>query len=161
MNCPLETSKTEMLLDYSAGRLDGLRKAALELHMERCAKCAAFCIEQQAVWDALDVWEPEPVSQDFNRRLWQRIDRAAQTPWHSRLLDPLRHANWRPAIPITAAILTIAGGFLLDHPGRTKAVPGTTVNGVSVSEADQVEQSLDDVQLLRQLDQLSVSARPM
>ena len=120
--------------------------------MENCAACASFRTEQTAVWNALDLWEPAPVSMDFNRRLWQRIDVAAAAPWYRSLLDSVRLTNWKPLIPLTAAILAIAGGFLLDHPSHDTPAPGVPVIGVSVKEADQVEQTLDDIQLLQQLD---------
>lgn len=152
MICPLQTEETDLLLDDSAGRLarrglDNAQTAALAQHLRSCPNCAAFRKEQKAVWDALDLWEPAPVSMDFNRRLWQRIEAAAAVPWYTSLAESLRFANWKPVIPLTAAILVIAGGFLLDHPGGKSPVPG-----VSVSEADQVEQTLDDIQLLHQLD---------
>jgi anti-sigma factor RsiW len=147
MTCPLHTEETELLLDYSAGRLDAARTATLAHHMETCPDCASFRMEQKAVWDALDAWEPAPVSMDFNRRLWQRIDAAAGAPWYSSLAESFRFANWKPVVPLTAAILVIAAGFVLDHPGARNSVPG-----VSVKEASQVEQTLDDIQLLDQLD---------
>ena len=153
MNCPLQREETaDILLDYSARRLDPSRTAILERHMETCAACAAFRMEQTAVWDALDAWEPGPVSMDFNRRLWQRID--ANAPWYRSLIDALRCSNWKPVFPLAAAILLIAGGFVLDHPGVGTAVPAASVQGVSVTvtEANQVEQTLDDLQLLHQLD---------
>jgi hypothetical protein len=148
MICPLQTQETDLLLDFSAGRLDGVRAATLARHMETCADCAAFRMEQKTVWDALDAWEPATVSMDFNRRLWQRIDAAASAPWYQSLAESLRFANWKPVVPLTAAMLVIAAGFLLDHPrARNNPVPG-----VSVTEANQVEQTLDDIQLLDQLD---------
>jgi anti-sigma factor RsiW len=147
VTCPLQQEEANLLLDYSAGRLDAARAGALALHMETCPKCASFRDEQTAVWNALDLWEPAPVSVDFNRQLWQRIEAAAAAPWYQRLGESLRFANWKPVIPLTAAILVIATGFLLDHPGAQSPAPG-----VSVTEADQVEQTLDDIQLLQQLD---------
>ena len=76
MNCPLKrVETTDLLLEYSARRLDASRAAALGRHVEACAECSAFLAGQRAVWDALDEWEAPPVSMDFNRRLWQRIDR--------------------------------------------------------------------------------------
>jgi anti-sigma factor RsiW len=152
MDCPLKREETaDLLLDYAARRLDAARAATLEHHMEDCAECRAFRMEQTAVWDALDAWEPMPVSIDFNRRLWQRIDRAGQAPWYRSLADSLRSVNWKPAFPLAAAILAIAGGFLLDHPGNKAAAPAP-VPGVSVTQADQLEQTLDDIQMLRLLD---------
>jgi len=147
MTCPLLKQETEILLDYSAGRLDAARASLLEQHMDACADCASVRMEQTAVWNALDLWEPAPVSLDFNRRLWQRIDAAASDAWYRSLAQSLRIANWKPVFPLTAAILVIAAGFLFDHPGYENSVPG-----VSVTEADQVEQTLEDIQLLRQLD---------
>jgi anti-sigma factor RsiW len=155
MTCPLQTEETDLLLDYSAGRLDARRTAILAQHMENCPECASFRLEQKAVWDALDLWEPAPVSMDFNRRLWQRIGAAASAPWYIDLAESLRFANWKPAIPLTAAILMIAAGFLLDHPGTR-----TSATGVSVREADQVEQTLDDIQLLHQLDAVTPPGAP-
>lgn len=152
MICPLQTQEADVLLEYAAGRLDSARTAVIEQHMENCAACASFRTEQTAVWNALDLWEPAPVSMDFNRRLWQRIDVAAAAPWYRSLLDSVRLTNWKPLIPLTAAILAIAGGFLLDHPSHDTPAPGVPVIGVSVKEADQVEQTLDDIQLLQQLD---------
>jgi anti-sigma factor RsiW len=150
MTCPLQTEETDLLLDYSAGRLDATRTAALARHMETCPGCVRFTTEQAAVWKALDEWQPAPVSMDFNRRLWQRIDAAAAVPWYKNFGE-----IWKPAIPLTAAILVIAAGFVLDHPRGTQ----TRVPDVTVQEANQVEQTLNDIQLLDQLD--VVSSKPM
>jgi anti-sigma factor RsiW len=158
MNCPLlRNENTDLLLDYSARRLDAVRAATLERHVETCAQCGTFLAEQTAVWDALDAWEPPPVSVDFNRRLWQRIDRAAELPWYRGLAAALAAANWKPVFPMAAAVLVIAGGFLLDHPGGRQLTPSGATAGVSVIEADQLEQTLDDIQLLRQLDSVTPS----
>jgi len=160
MSCPLQREETaDLLLDYSARRLDVASVAMIERHMKSCLECSKFRAEQTVVWDALDQWEPMPVSMDFNRRLWQRVDAAANAPWYRSLADSLRFVNWKPAFPLAAAILAIAGGFLLDHPGngnRTAAAAAASVQGVSVTEADQLEQTLDDIQMLRQLDPVNV-----
>jgi hypothetical protein len=126
--------------------------------MRRGLVCSAFLVDQAAVWSALDAWEPVPASMDFNRRLWQRIDAAATAPWYRTLVDSLRFGGWKPVFPLAAAILVIAGGFLLDHPGGAPSVAPPTVQGVSFSEADQLEQTLDDIQLLRQLDAVASSS---
>jgi anti-sigma factor RsiW len=147
MTCPLQSEETYLLLDYSAGRLDAEQTSILARHMETCPDCASFRKQQKTVWNALDAWEPAPVSMDFNRRLWRRIDAVATEPWYRSLAESFRFANWKPVVPLTAALLVIAAGFLLDHPGAKNPVPG-----VSAKEADQVEQTLDDIQLLDQLD---------
>jgi len=155
MTCPLQTEQTDLLLDYSAGRLPFRGMDALAEHMKTCRDCASFLREQKAVWDALDLWDPGPVSLDFNRRLWQRIDAAAAVPWYTSLADWFRFDNWKPMIPLTAAILVIAAGFVLDHPGARNPA-----SGISVREADQVEQTLDDIQLLNQLDAVIPASAP-
>jgi hypothetical protein len=101
------------------------------------------------VWEALDEWKPAPVSLDFNRRLWQRIDAAEAEPWYRRLAAVLRATSWTPAIPLTAAVLAIAAGFIFDHPANRAVMapaPSATVN------VEQVQQTLDDIQLLHQFD---------
>ena len=124
MNCPLKNNEDPMVLDYAAGRLDAARTAVLEQHMEQCPECAALRLEQSAVWEILDAWEPAPVSIDFNRRLWQRIDATESAPWYRRLAESLRYANWKPAFPLAAAIVVIAAGFVLDHPRDIVPVAG-------------------------------------
>ena len=108
MNCPLQSENTmDVLLDYSAGRLDESRRALLERHMRACDACAAFRLDQSALWSALDGWEPKPVSMDFNRRLWQRIDAIQTEPWYRRLALSLRFGTWKPAIPLAAVVLPL------------------------------------------------------
>jgi len=156
MNCPLKRVETaDLLVEYSARRLDASKAVALERHVEVCAECSAFLTGQMAVWDALDAWEPPPVSMDFNRRLWQRIDKAAELPWYRGLLGALGTANWKPVFTMAVAVLVIAGGFLLDHRGERAVTPDAGTPGVSIIEADQLEQTLDDIQLLRQLDSVT------
>jgi anti-sigma factor RsiW len=155
MTCPLldksASAHQELLLDYTAGRLDSptrsADKARLERHMAECSACAAFRIEQTAVWEALDLWQPAPVSFDFNRRLWQRIENTASRPWYMSVAESIQFANWKPMLPLTAAILVIAAGFMFDHPASKSVVRGMTMR-----EADQVEQTLDDMDLLHLLD---------
>lgn len=162
MNCPLLSEDTaDVLLDYSVGRLDPAKALKLEQHMTVCESCAVFRTGQAEVWAALDGWEPQPVSQSFDRRLWQKIDEAADAPWHRKLRDALRFGAWKPAFPLAGAVIVIAAGFVFDHqstpPSTTSVSPGS---GVSITEVDQIEKTLDDIQLLRQFD-AAASSRPM
>ncbi|MEP6716323.1 MAG: hypothetical protein ABJC09_12175 [Terriglobia bacterium] len=128
--------------------------------MEGCPACAVFCEEQTAMWGALDTWAPKSVSMGFNRALWQKIAAADSAPWYRRLADSLRSGAWKVTFPLAAAALLMAAGFMFDHQtGRVPpAGPGATVaSGVSVSDAEQVEKTLDDIQLLRQFDAESVT----
>ena len=152
MNCPLHSEETAgILLDYTARRLDEDSTAMLERHMASCAECAAFREEQAVVWNALDAWETTPVSMDFNRNLWARIDAAEAAPWYVRLGHSLRLGSWKPVTPLAVAALMMAAGFMMDHPANRAAGPAATAK-VSISEADQVEATLDDIQLLYQFE---------
>lgn len=157
MNCPLLSEHTaDVLLDYSAGQLDAMLTAELETHMLSCARCAAFKTEQADVWAALDLWEPAPVSMSFNRRLWQKIEEAASDSWYRKLADAMRFGAWKPVFPLAAAVFVVAAGFVFDHQGPVTTTPNTVSNaGVSMTEVDQVEKTLDDLQLLRQFDAVS------
>jgi len=157
MNCPIRNEETaDLLLAYTARRLDPVKTALLEGHMETCADCAEFRAGQELVWKALDSWEAAPVTADFNRRLYQRIEAEAAEPWYKRLFtSPM--AMWKPIVPLAAACLLVVAGFVLDHPTSSTAPMTQPAFRVSVSEADQVETALDDLQLLRQVDSSATS----
>jgi anti-sigma factor RsiW len=146
--CPSETGKLrEILLEYPAGRLDRALRAQLEKHLAECAACGVTVEAQAAVWNALDAWEPDAPSLDFNRRLWHEIDRVAAEPWYRTVL------HWRPLRPaMFAALLVIATGVMISHTHESlirSVVPG---DGVTTTEVDQAVSTLDDLQLLQQLD---------
>ena len=157
MNCPIRSEETaDILLAYTARRLDPAKTALLEEHMNGCSQCAEFRAGQELVWQALDAWEAPVVTPDFNRRLYQRIEADAASPWYKRLFNtPL--SMWKPAIPLAAACLLVVAGFVLDHPVSTPAPSTSPVHRVTVPEAEQVESALDDLQLLRQLDSSATS----
>jgi anti-sigma factor RsiW len=146
--CPSETAKLrELLLDYPAGRLEPALRAQLEKHLAVCPACRDTVEAQTALWNALDAWEPAPLSPDFNRRLWHEIDRVAAEPWYKGLVE------WRPLLPaMFVALLVVAAGlmFTRSHDVLLQSVaPG---EGVTTTEVDQAVSTLDDLQLLQQLD---------
>lgn len=158
MNCPIQTEETaELLLAYTARRLDPAKTAILESHMDVCPECAEFRVRQELVWQALDAWEAPSVTADFNRRLYQRIESEAAAPWYVRLFTT-PWVVWKPAIPLACAALVVVAGFLFDHPLSVNSPAATPAIRVSVTEAEQVENALDDLQLLRQLDSSTASA---
>jgi hypothetical protein len=154
MDCPIRTQEnTEWLLDYAAGRLRGERAAGLARHVETCRDCAGFVAAQQVVWNALDQWEPEPVSLDFDRCLYQSIEAARPASVLPRLLrrvfGPLQPL-WRPVVPVAAACLLIVAGVML-HAPQAVIAPADGTAHVEKIEPEQVERTLDDMQMLREL----------
>lgn len=150
MDCPIRTQEnTDWLLDYSAGRLDRERAALMARHVETCQECARFVEGQQRVWNALSEWEVDPVSAGFDRRLYRTIE-TQPVSWKDRLFRPLG-PFWRPVIPLAAACLLIVVGVALHAPQATMTtVPSQAA--VEKIEAEQVERTLDDMQMLRELE---------
>jgi len=153
MRCPIESQETaELLLAFSARRLDPDSAAGLERHMQVCRECREFAEGQRLVWDALDAWETIPVSADFDQRLYARIDR--EVSWWERAIRPFRPMLMRSGLPVAAAAcVLITAGVMLDRPG---AVPGNPagqpgqIESVQTDQvADQVDGALEDMELLR------------
>jgi anti-sigma factor RsiW len=141
-HCPTE----DILLDYVAGSLAAAQVAEFERHAKECSRCDALVASQAAVWRSLDEWKPEPVSAGFNRELWRRIDADAAAPsWTARL------HFWKELAPLLALLALVVTGFVMDHHSRPQVTAPATV-AVSVTEADQLERTLDDLQLLEAVD---------
>jgi hypothetical protein len=107
---------------------------------------------QQAVWNALDQWEPEAVSMDFDRRLYRSIEEARPSSGLPRMLRRLfrpLQPLWRPVLPLAAACLLIVAGVILHAP--QVIMPAHSTTRVEKIEPEQVERTLDDMQMLREL----------
>jgi anti-sigma factor RsiW len=153
MKCPLEVRENAAwLLDYASGKLDAAARAQMEDHMEGCPACRQFAGGQQAVWQGLEAWEPAPVSMDFDRRLYQRIER--QASWWSRLVRPF-DPLFRHAVPVAAAagVMCLAG-LLMERPAAKPAAPAQESAQVETLQPDQVQHALDDMEMLRDFNSL-------
>lgn len=137
MKCPLlDKSTGGLAFDRLTARVDAGPSTPLARHIAECPACQAFRTEHANLLQLMDAWEEAPVSPDFNRRLWRRIDALPNRLWH-----------WRPGLALGAAALVVAGGLMLEH--RSRIAIDVVVSG---GEADLVEQVLDDLQLLHQFD---------
>jgi anti-sigma factor RsiW len=147
MNCPLESRNPEMLVAFAAGELDREAADAVGRHLETCSACRELAAAQNDVWNALDLWEAPPVSADFDRRLYQRIQEQAQPSWWERVRALLLPMPIRHAMPLAAAAcLLLMATFIVQNP-RSHAPLQPTVEAVHV---DQVENALDDMDMLSQ-----------
>jgi anti-sigma factor RsiW len=164
MNCPLGNQEhAEMLMAYSSRKLDAIESARVEQHVAECAECREFVHGQQAVWAALDAWEPAPVSADFNRRLYQRIE--TQGSWWDRLMLPFRQLAVHKSLSLVAAAgLVLAIGVVLNE---TAAPPpqNTSQSTVKVADKeglqpDQVVKALDEMEALSRFDRLMKPETP-
>jgi hypothetical protein len=157
MKCPIQTQdNADLLLSYSARRLNPESTAILEAHMEVCPQCREFRDGQMTLWEALDQWEARPISADFNRRLYRKIEEHEQLGWWARMFGSSRPMFLRPALPLAAAAcLVLVAGFMIDNL-RIVTPAG---EAPQVREVEQVERTLEDMEMLRQFNLVSTAVR--
>ncbi len=158
-HCPDE----DVLLDYVSGHLDPVKVALFEHHADGCADCAALRTAQAAIWRSMDDWKPAPVSEGFNRELWRRIDAEEQsaTGWAQRLTGMMQVSFWKRVAPVAVAMAVAVTVFVL-HSGNEPSKPVTNAPAsivLTVSDADEIERALDDIQLLDAVDAASKPAK--
>lgn len=147
MECPVQNPEhADLLLNYCARRLDPETAAVLERHMEHCEACRAFGAAQRTVWEALEVWEAMPVSEEFDRRLYDRISREERRGFWGGLVHPWWPPKLRPALSLAAASAVAVVALLVQSP---RSAPGPAE--VEVMDAEQVERALNDLEMLRQV----------
>ncbi|MGD0361098.1 MAG: zf-HC2 domain-containing protein [Bryobacteraceae bacterium] len=157
MNCPIESREPEILVAYAAGELELETARALERHLDGCAACRLMVADQAVVWRALDAWEAPSVSPDFDRRLYRRIDDGVRLTWWERITRPFRPMPLRQALPLTASAgLLLMAGLLLQHP--TPVAPAAPAG--QIVRANQVERTLDDLELLRHFNAADTDQSP-
>lgn len=163
MTCPLQTDNADVLLDYCSRALDPDRKAMLDAHMRDCAECRGMAAAQAQVWEALDAFEAEAVSADFDRRLYARIEEMERVPAWERWMAPVREylqgrpAAWKPALSLAAAGLAVALVFVVrSDMGGSAEDP--TATAIATHEIEQAERTLEDLEMLRQFDALKSEA---
>jgi len=151
MNCPMEAREgSEILLDYTAGKLEPHAAAGIEAHLENCAACRTFARNQRLVWNALDSWEGEPVSADFDRKLFAKIEQT-HVSWWARLTGPLMHH----AVPVAAAAaVMVLAGLMLQRPAVQPVTPQQESAQVETLAPEQVQTALDDMEMLRDFNHL-------
>ena len=154
MKCPIETRENaELLLAYCARKLDVETTAMLEGHIRVCPACREFADGQQTVWKALDAWEAAPVSADFDRRLYQRIE--AEVSWWDLLMRPFRPLLFRRGLPIAAAAgLLIVAGMMLERPAAVPPANSPESAQVDVVAPDQAEHALQEMEMMREFNSL-------
>ncbi len=125
-------------------------RAQFEQDSQEGLNTAKLLEDQQRLWKLLDSWEAPPVSSDFDRKLYRRIEAAQAAPWYSRAIESLRLRPLQPAVPLALATVLVFTGLVVDRSRTAHTSSNTTgVPIVSVNDADQIENSLNDLQLLQ------------
>jgi hypothetical protein len=155
MNCPMENREAEeLLLNYVSGALDAQAAASFDQHILSCAACREFAHGQKAVWNALDLFEPATISGDFDRRLYQRIEKVS---WWDRMVAALHSpALMHRGLPIAAvAAALLVAGVVWERPSAAPAKSQAPLSAqVQTLQPDQVQHALDDMEMLREFNHL-------
>jgi anti-sigma factor RsiW len=140
MACLLE-NREEVLVDYAGGTLPADRLAQVTAHLDVCAECRVAVEAQAQVWSALEDWEPAPISVDFNRKLYLKIDAEEARSWWQRF-------GLRPSMGLAAACMVLVVGMLF----RVPTPDGFDQKAVNeVIDVNQVDRTLEDIEMFRQL----------
>jgi hypothetical protein len=103
---------------------------------------------KKSVDAALDLWEAPPVSADFDRRIYRRIEQQQHVPWWRFLLHPQRFV---PAM-VAAAVL-VAAGLWIERPAvQPAAVPHSAA--VEALPPEQAESALQEMELMQEFNRL-------
>ena len=152
MHCPSQNPETaNVLLDYSARKLTPQATTELERHLESCPECKTLSLQQHALWTALDSWKAAPVNEDFDRKLYSRIEEFESRSWVRRWFAD--GFAWRPALSFGTACAVLAIAFVWNTPPYNHSVTNLKVQeGARVEvEPEQVERALEDLDMLKQL----------
>ena len=167
MDCPSQSrNNAGVILDYCAGRLGPDRAAAMEAHARLCPSCRGMIDEQGAVWKALDGWNASPPSADFDRKLYARIEEeqhssSAIERWAQSIAARWSPVSWRAPVTVAAVCATVALAILIDIPGASRVVPPTEPQARAEHvDIEQVERTLDDMNMLRQFAPVPQSSDP-
>jgi anti-sigma factor RsiW len=153
MQCPLKTAHDcALLLQYCADKLPADEAAAFERHIAVCQECSRAAADQHRVWSALETWEAAPVSVDFDRALYARIEQHYRRSWWHRLRVQMAAGfGWKPAVSVAAACVTVIAAIVISVPDRTPWKPLEESSRIETLELEQVERTLEDLEMLKQL----------
>ena len=168
MNCPSTIESGRMqLLDFAIGRLDRATKQVVGAHVRECPACAKEVASQRALWGVLDEWDAEPISFGFDRILYARIEEINKRSLRSQVADFFSELLARPAMPLAALTLLILAALLIRTPNEktppsviqpiSAPVAGSTT--FSPGEMEQLNRTIEDLQLLHQLDEVEDEAK--
>ena len=144
----------EMILDPASRPAQGSAEhQAFLAYLDTSPECRVMYEQQQAVWEALELWEPVEPSAGFDRGVYERIERSPARFWDVRGWLSLP-ADWlgatRPGLAAgLAALLLIAGTVVIYQPRRgADQVASQLPPRIETESIDPIDQALDDIEML-------------
>jgi len=104
------------------------------------------CSPPNDLWTVLDRWQPEPISVDFNRRLYSRL---AEFNRSERSLRKQLTVASPIGLALLGLLLTIHSDQRSPEPVARECAQQTTV---SADQAKTLVQTLSDLDMLKQID---------
>jgi hypothetical protein len=146
----------DLLLSYCSQTLSCDDAPPVQRHVRVCAACGRFVAEQERIWAALDTWEDVPVSPDFNRKLYARIEaeeqrRGALARWRDCLLARYGPFSWRAPAALVAASAVLVLTLIAVVPDNGRQPQPPERSKIESIDFEQVERALDDMSMLKQL----------
>jgi hypothetical protein len=158
MSCPIERrERSELAAALVSGKLEGWPAGEFGNHVRGCADCRKAVEEQRALWRSLDEWSAPPVSGDFNRRLYARIENEGS--WWEVALRRVWGLAGKRGLPVAAtAGVVLLAGLLLRQPGAPPMASNPESAEVVAVGAEQAESALADMEMMREFSSLMRSA---
>ena len=127
----------------------------VEAHLRTCGNCRDLLRAQQALEEVLDEWEPDPISPDFNRRFWARVERENRrypaARWFASLAARWTPLSWQPVASLAAACVLAAAALSIQVPNALRYGGEPSHPTAERIDVEQVERTLEDIEMLQQL----------
>jgi len=141
--------KTDVLIEYCWGAIDGARAGEIARHVADCPDCRRVVEAQREVWQTLERFTAPEVSRQFDAKLYARIAEEESAPawrrWMRQIFEPaLPVAMWKPAVSLLAACAVLAIGLAV----RTPNEPVQQIHAEHAVDIETVANALDDLEML-------------
>lgn len=151
----------EMILDPSRRPLPGSREhQAFLAYLESSPECRTMYEQQEAVWEALEMWAPVEPSAGFDHSIYGRIpQRPMQSVrwWGGLLAEWI--GPWRPGLAAGLAALLLIAGMIVSYQPRAEVQSSATAlsAGTESEYLEQIDQTLDDIEMLADFEGLELA----
>lgn len=153
MACQFQKERAAELLEYCGPRTQEKTADLVESHLLLCTECRAWIKEQQSVTALLSEWTVADVGSEFEAAVWAKVNDLPPESLWERWKQWLLFVN--PVhVRMAAATLTLLIAVIISGAWWHVAKPVSHGEKVDI---EKVEQTVDDMDLLRTLTATSVT----
>lgn len=153
----------EMILDPGRRPPQGTaeHQAFLDF-LEESPQHRALYEQQEAVWEALDLWESVEPSAGFDRNLYRRIEQGSAREGAGFWAWLSRPSEWfssmRPGLAAALAALLLLAGAILTYQPQGADMAQRVPSRIEPEYVEQIDQALDDIEMLADFEALVLEA---